>query len=209
MTQDDFRDVLHPHLKQLFAPLGFTRRGAEGSVVRRAGEVTQSIEAPVAVFGPEVRFSLTFGFRAADAERLYNQFSGIKPKYQSESLTCVVGLEAIAPEVPRQGVVVSDDRPLSDAVSWLAPILARDVFPFLDAHRTLHGLSELLNGDQDRRFDRTMEPDRAMHGVVLAYLTRTPDWLALATAYRSRLTDAVGEEELARFDQLTEYLRRQ
>ena len=103
MTQDEFRRVLSPHLERLFAPLSFARQDIGYRLVRRADDVTQSIEIPVAVYPPKAHFSLLFGFRIEAAEQLYHRFSGVEPEYQPESETCVVNLEAIAPEVPRGG----------------------------------------------------------------------------------------------------------
>jgi hypothetical protein len=206
MTQDEFRYVLCPHLERLFAPLGFTLQDTGYRLVRRAGAATQSIEIPVSVYSQEAHFSLLFGFRVEEAEQLYHRFSGVEPEYQPQSETCVVNLQAIAPDVPKMGVVVSDGRPLSDAVAWLAPILTRDVFPFLEAHRTLESLDELLSGDRQLRLVGTMQPHPAMHAVILAYLRQTPNWLRVAATYRSDLVDKIDEEDLAQYDQLVEYL---
>jgi hypothetical protein len=206
-AQDDFRYVLCPHLERLFAPLGFTLQDSGLGLVRQTGAVIQSIGIPVSVYPPEAHFSLLFGFRIEAAEELYHWFSGVEPEYQPESETCVVTIEAIAPDVPKRGILVSDERPLPDALAWLAPILTRDVFPFLEAHRTLESLHELLSGDRQLRLVGTMQPDPAMHAVILAYLRQTADWLRFAASYRSDLVGKIDEEDLAGYDQLVEYLR--
>jgi hypothetical protein len=209
MTEKQVYARLYHHLGELFAPLGFElQRDDERHntrFVRSGGDITQSISIPLYNYCPLFRFSLFVGFRSDAAEDLYNLFSGVLPEYQATSKTCIVLVESLTSEIPER-IEVSTAAEIQEKVSGLAPILERDVFPFLNAHQDIASLDRLINGEERELCHRIMEPDPSMHAVVIAYLHGRSDLSRIMTSRRKTLLK-LDEEELARYDGLVAHLK--
>jgi hypothetical protein len=209
-TDSEFREELYLHLGSVFAPHGFELCRSEERFVRWTGEILQSITVGVATrLRPELRFTLDFGFRVEAAQILELVFSG-ESAPDPAFPCCEVALSALTSELSSERtqpgyIRVAPDRPVEAAVSWWAPVLERDVFPFLNSHRDIASIDRLMNRDERELLEDT-EPYRSVFGIIFAYLARNPELPRLITKYRQEEMVAYGEEDRTGYDRLANHL---
>lgn len=148
------------------------------------------------------------GVRLDIVEEFMHPFTRTDPRYQAETLTSLTQLEFLGfEEIPGRGVIFGGDsrETIEREAADLARIVREQVIPFFEEYRSLQAVEQGLNPtgaealtspiwpEDRRRFDGSIEPYRAMHGIATAYLIRSSRLPALVDAYRGQLSGMVAE----------------
>jgi hypothetical protein len=202
MNKSRIYERLCRELAAVFLPHGFERRDRE--FFRAKDEVTQTVVVPLVTYGTEFHWSLTFGIRVESVQAIYELFAPVLPEYRSRTKTCSFNLDDIASGVSGW-IVVPDTSLIRQSVAQVAPILAQDIFPLLDAHQDLPSIDNLMNGASKGLFSHAAEPYHSMEAIIVAHLARNPQLIELIAEYRKTL-DRVGDKLLAMYDRLVHSL---
>jgi hypothetical protein len=146
-TAKSQRAVTLSRLGQLFQPAGF-RRSKGSSFSRSIPQGRQVVSMAWIDRKPEYQFTLTLGIRLDVVEELAIPLLGIPPSYTAETLTTLTQLEHFGLE-PQLGLGVwfpaSNSAELDAAFQQLAPVIQRQILPFLDRHQTLAAVAGALH----------------------------------------------------------------
>jgi hypothetical protein len=216
----DVRRMIVDTVTPVVSAVGFRFTKASEAFVRKIEHGRQELGLPLVDHSPIFQFSFTLCIRLEPVQEIINQFSGSPPKYHSTTLTSITQLEFLGLLAkPGKGVnfEVSSEAELMAVMPGVLTMLRERALPFFEEYRDIAAVNRGLNpegaervhrivGFPDRRaFDATIQPYRAMTGVVAAYLANDPRLDALISAYQSQLNE-MPEHNRSKFENLVDFL---
>jgi hypothetical protein len=184
MTKAEVREALYKELVPLFR--GFRLKKSDEGFVRAIPGGTQKIMVPLVDYNPVFIFSLVLCTRLDEVERIFNRFSGSPPKYQAMTLTTMTPLEFFYPSCQgKKEYKVQTAEDIAKAVRDLSSA-GGNLNLFLDRHQDVESLDAAMNSADGPRFDKSSDPYRAMHALILARLAKNPEFEKLAARYEAQ-----------------------
>jgi hypothetical protein len=195
-------NLIYERLSRTLHLTGFKlNRKAEG-FVRRIPQGRQEIGVPLTDYNPLFRFSLVICIRLDPVEEVFHLFSGALPKDQSLSSTSITRLSYFG--CPQQSFDVSEPTDIETAFELLDPLVKTQIVPLLDNTQSVAVLERRVNDEAG--FDITRHPPKGMHGVILAHLTKNPNWEALVHRYQQEMA-SFAPDVREEYERLVEHLR--
>jgi hypothetical protein len=174
----------------------------EKAFVRQIPGGRQMLFAAISDYWPDFVFSLCACIRLDAVENIFNQFSGVEPKFQSSTTTTITRLEYFTGGPAEYKVASPND--VAVAGDMLDPIIRNKILLFFEQLKDVESLDRAVNRQQPS-IDITQNPSGAMHSLILANLAHNPDFDRLLAKHR-------GGEILAEMDhplnRLVDYLKK-
>lgn len=219
-TKTGLRRLIVDSVSPVVSGVGFRFKKASEAFVRRIDGGRQELGLPLVDYNPVFEFSFTLCIRLELVQETTNRFSGSPPKYHSTTMTSITQLEFLGlPAEPGRGVRfrVESEPELAAVMPGVLNIVRERVLPFFDEYCDVASVNRGLNPDgaervfrivgfpNQRAFDATNQPYRAMAGIAVAHLANDPRLPELIRAYRSQIS-GMQEHDRAKFDNLANYI---
>lgn len=205
MKLSDVRNMVLCKLASLFD--GFMNRKSEDEgFARTIPGGRQEVLVSLLDYDPVFVFSLVMCVRLDAVENIFHLFSGAPPEYQATTPTSITQLQYFFPgHQGKKEYSASTEEDIEAAVRELS-VIRQKILRFFDQHQDVKALDATMNSEEAADFDRSGQPYRAMHGVIVARLANNTRFEKIVARYRNE-AQPWPDEDKDKLDRLVSYLK--